>query len=267
MHPVLIQIGSLLIPSYGAFAALGVLAALALAQFTSPRVGIDSRHVWNALALAVFSALVAERGLLIALNLANLRQHPDWLLALALVHHPLLSGVGASVAVLAVVGYVRWAHLPFRSFADALAAPVAIGLAFEQIGCLLVGSDFGRETVSGTWGAITYTSPLAARWSGTPLGIPLVPAQAYAALGAALVALLCGLWLHRRHRQPGEVAGLGFLSFGVVLFLSECLRDWEGRGVLHFARFGAVIDAPQLAAFALVLGGATLLADWRSDHA
>ncbi len=30
--------------------------------------------------------------------------------------------------------------------------------------------------------AVIYTSPLAARWSGTPLGIPLHPVQGYAAL-------------------------------------------------------------------------------------
>ena len=37
--------------------------------------------------------------------------------------------------------------------------------------------------------AVTYTSPLAARLSGTPLGIPLHPVQAYA--GLAFLTLPC----------------------------------------------------------------------------
>jgi phosphatidylglycerol:prolipoprotein diacylglycerol transferase len=262
MHPVLIAIGSLLIPSYGVLAAAGVLTALGLAHWTAPLAGVESRHGWNAVVLGVFAALTAQRGLLIALNLGNLRVHPRWLLALALVHHPLLTGVGALAAALAVVWYARWAHVPLLRLGDALAAPVALGMALEQMGCLLAGSDFGRDAGSGAWGAVTYSSTLAERWSGTPLGVPLVPVQAYAALGAVLAAGLCGLWLRRRVRKPGEAAGVGWVALGVVVFLTECLRDWEGRGVIHLADAGGVIDAPQLVALVMVLAGFVLLADW-----
>jgi hypothetical protein len=47
--------------------------------------------------------------------------------------------------------------------------------------------------------AVVYNHPLAHRWSGTPLGIPLHPVQAYAALAYATLAVL----LHRyTHRNP-----------------------------------------------------------------
>ncbi len=262
MHPVLIQIGTLLIPSYGLLAAAGVLAALGLAHWTAPLAGVESRHGWNAVVLGVFAALTMQRGLLIALNLGNLRAHPRWLLALALVHHPLLSGVGALAAAAAVVWYARWARVPLLRLADTLASPLALGMALEQIGCLLAGSDFGRDAGSGAWGAVTYSSPLAERWSGTPLGVPLVPVQAYAALGAAVASVLCGLWLLRRARQPGEAAGVGSVALGVVVFLTECWRDWEGRGVVRVARVGEVMDAPQIVALAMVLVGFLWMLDW-----
>jgi hypothetical protein len=58
------------------------------------RTGLDPRHAWNMLVLAVFSALAISRLLLIVMNLSDLRKHPTWLLAIAMVHHPLLAAVG-----------------------------------------------------------------------------------------------------------------------------------------------------------------------------
>ena len=50
--------------------------------------------------LAVFAAIAIERLLLIVMNLSDLRHHPQWLLAIAMVHHPLLAGVGIMPAAL-----------------------------------------------------------------------------------------------------------------------------------------------------------------------
>ena len=124
MHPVLFHLGSLVIPSYGAVAALGVLLALGLAQWTAPKCGLDPRHAWNAMVLAVFAALALSRLVLIAMNLSDLRRHPQWLLAIAMVHHPLLAGIGIVGAAVAVLAYVRWQRLPLATVADVLAAPV-----------------------------------------------------------------------------------------------------------------------------------------------
>ena len=186
MHPVLFHFGPLVVPSYGAVAALGVLLALALAQKTCRAAHIEQRHAWNLIVLAVFASLAVSRLVLIVMNLADLRKHPSWLLAVAMVHHPLLAAFGILGALAAVIAYAAWARLPLRAVGDCLAAPVALGMASEQLAALLAGSDFGRET-TGAW-AVTYTSPIAARWSGVPLGIPLYPVQAWAALGALLLA-------------------------------------------------------------------------------
>jgi phosphatidylglycerol:prolipoprotein diacylglycerol transferase len=259
MHPVLFQFGPLMVPSYGAMASLGVLLALGLAQWTARRSGLDARHAWNMLVLAVFAALAVSRLLLIAMNLSDLRQHPAWLLAVAMVHHPLLAAVGIVGALSAVFGYVRWAKLPLAAAADCVAAPVALGLAAEQLGALLAGSDYGRETAS-AW-AVTYSSPLAARWSGTPLGVPLYPVQAYAALGALMLAIVCFGWF-RLAKRPGDVAGVWLVGLGVLLFMTEMFRDWEGRGVV----LSGLSDIPQLVGLGLVVLGGLVLVDWRTRH-
>jgi phosphatidylglycerol---prolipoprotein diacylglyceryl transferase len=260
MHPVLFQIGSLIVPSYGAVAAIGVLLALALAQVTAKRCGIDSRHAWNMLVLAVFASLAVSRLVLIVMNLSELRRHPSWLLAVAMVHHPLLAAAGVLGGAAAVLGYVRWAGLQLGAVADCLAAPVALGMAAEQCGALLAGSDYGRET-AGAW-AVTYASPLAARWSGTPLGVPLHPVQAYAAVGALLLAAVTFGWLFVRRRNA-DVAGVWLVGMGALLFVTEGYRDWEGRGVV----LGGLADIPQLVGLGLVVLGGVVLFDWRRGDA
>ena len=243
--PVLFHIGSILIPSYGASAAVGVLLALLLAQRTARMAGVNPAQVWNLCIVSLFAALLGQRLLLIVLNWSDLRSHPSWMLGLAMIHHPLLAAAGAFVGLGAAALVIRRQRMPLWTTADALAAPLALGLAFEQLGALLAGSGYGTETTV-RW-AVIYTNPLAARWSGTPLGIQLHPVQAYAALAYLTLSIFLLVWLPERRRQ-GDVAGLWLMGAGVAVFITELVRDPEGRGSL----LGGALDGPQAAAVLLL---------------
>ena len=260
MHPVLFHIGSILIPAYGASAALGVLLALFLAQRTARIVGVDAGQVWNLCVVALFAALLGQRLLLVLANWSELRRHPSWVLGLAMIHHPLLGAAGALAGVGSAWLYARRQRLPLGTTADALAAPLALGLAFEQLGALLAGSGYGTEAAV-RW-AVTYTSPLAARWSGTPLGIPLHPVQGYAALAFFTLAIFLLVWLPAG-RQQGDVAGFWLLGTGVAVYITELWRDPEGRGTV----LGGALDGPQAGAVALVLAGALVLFERKGKRA
>ena len=262
MHPVLFHIGSILVPAYGASAAVGVLLALFLAQRTARLVGLDTGKVWNLCVVALFAALIGSRLLLVSLNLGDLRQHPMWMLGLAMIHHPLLEGFGVLTAAVAAFFYGRWQRLPLWSTADALAAPVALGLAFEQLGALLAGSGYGVETMglSAHW-SVTYTHVLAARWSGAPLGVPVHPVQAYAALAFLTLSIFLLFWLPH-WRQSGDGFGLLLLGAGVAVFVTEFWRDPEGRGVL----FGGALNWPQAAAAVLVVIGGLVLMEHKASE-
>jgi phosphatidylglycerol:prolipoprotein diacylglycerol transferase len=259
VHPVLFHIGSLLIPSYGAITAFGVLVALVLAQRTARMVRVDPARVWNLCILSLFAALAASRLLLVAANLSALRNHPAWLLGLAMVHHPLLAGAGALAGAISAAWYSRHCKLPFRATADALAPPLAAALAFEQLGALAAGSGYGVDAGPQVGWAIIYSNPLAAIWSGTPLGVPLHPVQVYAALGFLALAVLLWVWLPLERRR-GDVAGLFLMGAGVAIYFTEIWRDWVGRGSL----FNGAIDGPQIAAILLVLAGALTLRETKS---
>jgi phosphatidylglycerol:prolipoprotein diacylglycerol transferase len=254
VHPLLFHLGSILIPSYGATAAVGVLLALFLAQRTARITGLDTARIWNLCVIALFAALLCSRLLLVALNWSALRLHHSWLLALAMVHHPLLAACGALAAALAALFYARWQRLPLplRPTADALAAPLALGLAFEQFGALLAGSGYGTETAV-RW-AVTYTHPLAALWSGAPLGVSVHPVQAYAAFGFLALSICLLLWLPNR-RQTGDLVGLFLLGFAMIVFTTEFWRDPEGRGSV----LGGALDGPQAAALLMLLSGGLML--------
>jgi phosphatidylglycerol:prolipoprotein diacylglycerol transferase len=252
VHPVLFKIGVLFIPSYGALAAIGVLLALFLAQRTARTVGVDPHHVWNLSVIALFAALVGSRLLLAAINWHDLRRHHLWAFGLSTIHSPTLAGIVVLLGALAAFWYMRWQRMPWAATLDVLSAPLVIALACEQVGALLAGSDYGIEA-SVPW-AVIYTNPLAARWSGTPLGIPLHPVQAYAALAWLTLAVALLVMLPMR-RQPGDAAGVAFVGVGVVLYVTEFWRDPEGRGQL----LQGALDGPQVAAIVLVFLGASLL--------
>ena len=252
MHPVLFHFGPIVIPAFGVMSALGVLLGLFLAQRTARIVGLNTGKMWNLCVVGLFSALIVQRLLLVLLNWSDLHRHPQWMLALSMIDHPLLTGVGALAGVGMAAFYALRNRLPLAATGDALAAPLALGLAFEQLGALFAGSGYGTDTTV-RW-AITYTNVLAARWSGTPLGVPLQPVQAYAALAFLTLSISLLLWLPERRRQ-GDVAGLWLLGAGVAIFFTELWRDTEGRGTL----FGGALDGPQVVAILLVLAGAFVL--------
>lgn len=259
MHPVLFHIGALVIPSYGAIAAAGVLLALMLALYTARKLHIDPNKIWNLTILMLFTALLGSRLLLVIANWTVLRHHPLWLLGLAMIHHPLLAAIGCFMALAVGALYVRRSHLPFRLAADALAAPAALGLGAEQIGALFAGSGYGTGTHL-PW-AVIYTDVLADRWSGAPLGIPVHPVQAYAALCFFAIAIGLILWLPRR-RQQGDLAGIFLMATGVTLFITEFWRDPIGRG----AMLGGIIKGPQAAGIVFVLVGAFILLERPSQQ-
>jgi phosphatidylglycerol---prolipoprotein diacylglyceryl transferase len=252
VHPVLFHLGPVIIPSYGAVAALGVLLALWLALRTSRIVGLNPNQLWNLSILALFTAIAGSRLLLVLLNWTIVRSHPAWLLGLAMIHHPLLAAVGIVLALIVAIPYARAQKLPLAGTADALAPPLALALACEQLGALLAGSGYGRETTV-PW-AVVYTHPLALRWSGAPLFDPVHPVQGYAALAFLVIAIALVILLPHR-RQHGDIGGLWLVLVGAAIYFTEFWRDPEGRGsMLHGA-----LDGPQLAAILLVLAGAFLL--------
>ena len=61
MHPLLFQIGPIAVPSYGVFAAFGVIAAMFLSARMARAMGLDANRIWNLCVLMIFTALIGSR--------------------------------------------------------------------------------------------------------------------------------------------------------------------------------------------------------------
>ena len=252
MHPLLFHFGHVLIPSYGVLVALAVLAALVISLWTARRLKLDGNAVWNMGVLAVFTALISARLLLILVNFHDFRRYPLWLLGLAMIPNNIFAILGVVAGGIAALLYAHRARLPWLPLADCLALALAFGHAIERMGCFLAGTDFGSPaTVS--W-AVVYRNKLAGIWSGTPLGVPLHPVQLYEA-GIELILGAILLWRLPRRAQDGELAWIWLFAAGLAHFLCELFRGDTGRMEL----FGGFLTLTQLFAVYMVLAGGLLL--------
>lgn len=252
MHPVLFHIGSLLVSTHGALAALGVVLALALLHRTARQSGLAPSELWNLSLISLCAALVGARILLFALRLVVFRVNPAALVSVLVVHALLYAALVALIACLATALLARARRLPLASVADALAAPVALALSVEQLGALFSGAGYGSRTTV-PW-AVSYSSSLAQHWSGVPLFVPVHPVQLYSALAFFVIALCLLAWASHTPR-PGDLTGIFLLAAGTAVYLTEFFRNPAGR----LPMFGGALTAPQLVAVAVVLAGAFIL--------
>lgn len=250
MYPRLFQFGHIAIPTYGVFAAIALLAALALAMQTARRLTLDPNKIWNLCLIGILTALLGSRLLLILFHLRDFFTHRFWMLGLVSIRSRGTFYGALLLALCACLGYIFAARLPFRRTLDCLAPASALGIAIGSFGSFAAGSGYGSPT-SKPWGVI-YKHGLAQLWSGAPLGVRLHPVQLYEAVVMLLLLTLLLFQLsHSTH--DGDLAGTFLFVYGISLYF---LNFYGGnrRFVLHDA-----VTLTQVLGIAFVLTGAAFL--------
>ena len=143
MHPLLFQIGPIAVPSYGVFAAFGVLAAMFLSARMARAMGLDVNRIWNLCVLMIFTALIGSRILLLVLNWSDLRRFPLWMVGLASMRTPWMVVGGGAFALLVGLAYALMVRLPLLRTLDVLTPGLALGYAISRIGSFWAGSAYG----------------------------------------------------------------------------------------------------------------------------
>ena len=255
MHPLLLHLGHVAIPTYGACTALALVLVLAVSVFAAKRAGLNADKVWNLDLVAILTALFVSRIVLILGDPNVYRKHPFWLLGLLTTPNIWLALGGAFVGLLAALLYAMSAGLPLLKTADALAPAAAIAFACNRIGAFLGGSAFGTPTHL-PW-CVVYRSPVAYLWYRVPLGVSLHPVQVYDA-GTSFLLFLLLLWMGRPggSGRDGEIAGTWLFLYGLIRFFLEFLRGDPTRiPVLG----GALTLAQTLCIVAVLFGGISWL--------
>jgi len=242
MHPILFEIGSWPVYSYGVLLALAYLAGLQLAVIRARRWGLNASKVMDFGIYLIIAALVGAKLMLVAVDFDYFRTQPRELLSLVRAGGVFYGGLLGALAV--GLWLVRRYGLPVWTTADLFAPGIALGHVIGRLGCLLAGCCYGQPT-DAAWG-ITFTHPVAAANVGTPLGLPLHPTQLYDA-GAELVILAVLLVLERRGRGfPGRTFWLYMLLYAISRYVVEIYRG-DPRGMvwgMSTSQFVSILIVP-----------------------
>jgi phosphatidylglycerol:prolipoprotein diacylglycerol transferase len=227
MFPKLFDLGPLSVYSYGVLLALSYFIGLSAAVIRARRRGLDGDRIMDLGVWIILSALAGAKLLLVLVDFDYFRAHPWDLFSIARAGGVFYGGL--LLAVVVGIWYVRKHHMPVWSTADIAAPGIALGQFVGRIGCFLAGCCYGSYCAR-PW-AVTFTSPVAAELSGTPLNVPLHPVQLYES-AAVLGVFFAVLWIERR---PGNFTGRTFWSYvllyGIVRFATEMFRG-DPRGHL-----------------------------------
>lgn len=217
-----IELGPLKLPTYGLMLCISILAGVQMAVSRAERHGLAPNFVYGAASVA---ALVAILG-------AKLT---DWAVRGGgpIQLSTLLTGAGTFLggfllAWLAVVVMAYRARVSLWRLADSFAAPVALGVILVRLGCFGASCDYGKPT-DAPWGVV-FTNPVAAQFTGVPLGVRLHPSQLYeSALGLLILIVL--LTLERKPRPAGRLVMIFATMYAGGRFVLEFWRGDVDRGL------------------------------------
>lgn len=153
----------LTIKSYGTMLVVGFMAAAFLMRRLSRRVGIDPVLVTNA---ALYSLIAGVIGARIFFVLHHPSQFSGSFIQVFAIWSGGLEFLGGVVlAILFLLFYLRYHHLPMRRYLDVMAVGLMMALVFGRIGCMLNGCCYGRPTslpwgIRFPYGSFSYVSQI-----------------------------------------------------------------------------------------------------------
>jgi phosphatidylglycerol---prolipoprotein diacylglyceryl transferase len=251
MHPKLIAFGDFFLPSYGLFVSLGFLAGLWMATRLARRQGLNADQVVNLCVYCALTGVLGGKLLMILFDLGFYLRNPGELFSLATLRAGGVFYGGLGLALVVAFFYMRHVKLPGWRTADALAPAVALGHAIGRIGCFMAGCCWGSECHR-PW-AVTFTNPETHEMFGTPLNVPLHPAQLYQSAAEALIFAIL-YWRGKKTHAPGSILGLYLMLTSTGRFLIEFGRFHE-----QALPFGGPFSNAQWISMILFLLGAVLL--------
>jgi phosphatidylglycerol:prolipoprotein diacylglycerol transferase len=248
VFPRLFHIGNFSLPTYGLLVSLGVLIGLWISVRNSEKEGINPEHAWNLGIIVVLCGILGAKILYIVNDWSYYTAHPGEILSFGTLQAGGVFSGGLIGAFVAAAWYVRRHRMPALATCDAFAPGLALGHSIGRLGCFAAGCCYGKPT-SHIWG-VTFTSPIAQAWVGTPLGVPLEPTQLFES-AVELANFFILIWMLKRKKFDGQVFGAYLFLYGVARFFLEFLRDDPGRGSV----FGGIMTGTQLISVGLVVMG------------
>lgn len=226
MFPELFRIGSFPVNTYGVLLATGMLLALFAASRLGQRDGIPRDRTYDIGLWTLVGGLVGSKVLMLFTEKGSDPFSLDFLRSGGVYYGGLIGGF------LTLAALIRFYKLDFWKVADAFAPGVALGQAIGREGCFAAGCCWGAPTTSAF--GVHFTEK-AHEFTGVPIyrqgttdPIYLHPVQLYESI--VMLAVFGALFfLHRKKRFDGQILAIYGITYGIIRFAIEFLRD-DPRG-------------------------------------
>ena len=223
MRPVLFEIGSITVYSYGLMIALGIVAGLTYLIVEGKKEAGLSFDRANHLFLWIFlAALVGGKLFLFFEDPPAYVENPE----------RLFTGRGFVfygsflLAVPTMWWFFKIYKLPRYRMLDIMAITTCLVHMFGRLGCFLAGCCYGKPTDSAF--SVIFTDPAC---YAEPLHMPLYPTQLMEAALVFLIMILLFI-LKSRRRFYGQLFLVYLMVYATGRFVLEYLRGDTGRGFI-----------------------------------
>ena len=217
MYPILFQIGSFTIRSYGFMAMLGFLTGWLLIHLNRKHADLTEDQASNLLLIAMVTGILGARIFYVVQFWdEHFAGRPERIIRID--QGGLVFYGGFLLAMAAIFGYCKWRKLDVVRVLDVFAPAISAAHACGRIGCFLNGCCYGKVTTSIFGVHYPAGSEAAFKYPGAALH----PIQLYE---AAENILFCGLYFYLvRKGRRGTAMAAYMMVYGICRFFNEFFR-------------------------------------------
>ncbi len=222
MFPILLNIGTFPVHSYGFLIAVGFLLAVWVSKREAQRLGLPPERLVDLGFWSLLVGMIGSRILYVVTLYPYYHDHP--LQSLYVWEGGLVFFGGPLLCIPFFFWYTKHYNLPRWKILDIGATAIPLAHAFGRLGCLSAGCCHGKAT-GGQWGIKLYTELVEASLRG----VYIHPTQIYESV--SLMILFFGLrWLRFHKKFDGELFCTYLITYSIIRSIIEIFRGDSVRG-------------------------------------
>lgn len=244
MRAVLFEIGPITVYSYGVMLAVGVIAAVLMAEHRAPKLGLDKEQIFS---LGIWCAIGGFLGAKLLYVITEWKTLFNGGMTLRDIMYGFVLYGGIIGGIFSGWLFTRVKKLGFLKYFDLVMPSIALAQGFGRIGCFLAGCCYGKRTDA--WYGMEFNHSV---YMGMR-GVKVIPTQLIMSAADFLHFFLL-VFLAKRVRKDGVIAGCYLVFYSIGRFLIEFLRD-DPRGAV-----GGLSTSQFISLFIFAAGAVTVLA-------
>lgn len=221
-----IYIGNFLIPYYGIFALMGLIAAFCVGYYQVKKYKLSFDNFILLACIAGFFAVIGSKLLfiLISWNDIDIKKLKDISYLKNILNGGFVFYGGLIGALIGIYICKKVLKIEIKEYLRYCIPVIPILHAFGRIGCSIVGCCYGCPFESPI--SVTYTSSLFA-----PNNIALFPVQRIESISLFLIAIILLVYINKFNEKYAFEYYI--FAYAIVRFILEYFRYDEYRGILN----------------------------------